>query len=264
VSDRGAGLRSALAAHPRHVLLGALVAGLLAGPTSAAALAAASALVLLALREAPLVLGALAALLAGAALADVRLAALDRSALVRGHVTERVTLLEHPRTRAFETRIAAARLHGERVLVKAPARVRWPRPLAPGAILAVAGRLAALRPHDDHERRRGAHALLLASQIRATGARRGGLLGTLDRVRGRSEGALTRGVPAPQGALARGMVLGQDAALTDDVREDFRATGLAHLVAASGTNVMLLAALVLACAPRSGWGSARGCGWRSR
>jgi hypothetical protein len=137
MSDRGVGLRSTLAAHPRHVLLGALVAGLLAGPTSAAALATASALVLLAVREAPLVLGALVALLAGAALADVRLAALDRSALVRGDVTERVMLLEHPRTRAFATRVAAARLHGERVLVTAPARVRWPRPLAPGAILAV-------------------------------------------------------------------------------------------------------------------------------
>jgi len=254
VSDRVEGLRSALAAHPRHVLLGAAVAGLLAGPSSAAALAAAIALVLVAVRPAPLVLGALVAVLTGAATADLRLAALDRSALVPGDVAARVTLLEHPRARAFNTRVAAARLRGERVLVKAPARVRWPRPVAPGAILAIEGRLAPLRPRDEHERRRGAHALLLASQIRATGARRGGLIGALDGARDRSERALTRGVPAPQGALARGMVLGQDAALTDDVREDFRATGLAHLVAASGANVMLLAALVLACGAALGLG----------
>ena len=121
-------------------------------------------------------------------------------------------------------------------------------------MLAIEGRLAPLGPPDAYERRRGAHALLLAATIRATGARRGGLLGALDGVRDRSERALTRGLPAPQGGLARGMVLGQDAALTDAVRDDFRATGLAHLVAASGANVMLLAALVLALGAALGLG----------
>jgi competence protein ComEC len=250
-SDR---LRVVLADHPRHALLAAFTIGLLAGPWWPPALALAVALVLVAVREAPLVLGALVALLAGAVVADARLAALDRSALVPGEVGARATLLEHPRTRAFGTRVAAARLHGERVLVKAPARVRWPASISPGTVLAFRGRLAPLGPHDDYERRRGAHALLLADAIRATGARRGGLLGALDGVRARSERALTAGVPAPQGALARGMVLGEDAALTEDVREDFRTTGLAHLVAASGANVVLLATLVLALGAAAGLG----------
>ena len=251
---RAASGQAALGRHPRHLLLAALVAGLLAGPSSSAALAAAGALLLLAVRDAALLLGALVALLAGAVLADARLAALERSALALGSVTARVTLLEHPRTRSFDTRVAAVRLHGERVLLKAPARVRWPRAVAPGAIIDVEGRLVALGPRDAHERRRGAHALLVAAAVRATGRRRGGVLGALDGVRARSERALTSGVPAPQGALARGMVLGQDAALTDDVRDDFRATGLAHLVAASGANVMLLAALVLALGALAGLG----------
>ncbi|CAA9502776.1 MAG: Late competence protein ComEC, DNA transport [uncultured Solirubrobacteraceae bacterium] len=251
---RAADAQAALARHPRHLLLAALAAGLLAGPSSAVALAAATALVLVTVRETPLVFGTLAALLAGAAVGDARLAALDRSELAPGDVTARVTLLEHPRTRSFNTRVAAAQLRGERVLVKAPARVAWPRVVAPGIIVAIEGRLAALGPHDAHERRRGAHALLVATTIRATGARRGGLLGALDRVRDRSERALAGGLPAPQGALARGMVLGQDSALTDDVREDFRVTGLAHLVAASGANVMLLAALVLAAGAALGLG----------
>jgi len=246
MAERAASAQAALARQPRHLLLAALVAGLLAGPSSAAALAVAVTLALVAVREAWLLLGVLVALLAGAVVADARLAARDRSALVLGEVAARVTLLEHPRTRSFDTRVAAVALHGERVLVKAPARVRWPRALAPGAILAVEGRLVALGSRDAHERRRGAHALLVAAAIHATGLRRGGVLGALDGVRARSERALTSGVPAPQGALARGMVLGQDAALTDAVREDFRATGLAHLVAASGANVMLLAALMLA------------------
>ena len=240
--------------HPRHALLASFTIGLLAGPWWPPAIALAVALVLVAVRDAPLVLGAIVALLAGAVVADARLTALDRSALVPGEVAARATLLEHPRTRAFGTRVAAARLHGERVLVKAPARVRWPASIAPGTVLAFRGRLAPLGPRDDYERRRGAHALLLAEAIGATGARRGGLLGALDGVRSRSERALTAGMPAQQGALARGMVLGEDAALTEDVREDFRTTGLAHLVAASGANVVLLATLVLALGAAAGLG----------
>jgi competence protein ComEC len=255
MAARSAAAQAALARHPRHLLLAALVAGLLAGPSSAAALAATAALLLAAVRDAPLVFAALVALLAGAAIADARLAALDRSALTSGELTARATLLEPPRTRAFNARVAAAQVNGERVLVKAPARVRWSRPdMATGVIVEIAGRLAPLGPNDAYERRRGAHALLIASSIRATGTRRGGLLGALDGVRDRSERALTHGLPAEQGALARGMVLGQDAALTDDVRENFRTTGLAHLVAASGANVMLLAVLVLALGTALGLG----------
>ena len=204
----------------------------------------------------PLTLGMLVALLAGAVVADARLAAIDRSALVvPSQITTRATLLEHPRIRTFGTRVAAVDLRGERVLVKAPARVRWPAAAAvPGAVIAVAGRLVALAPHDEHERRRGAHAVLRPESIHATGRRRGGPLGVLDGVRARTERALTGGVPVPQGALARGMVLGQDGALTEAVREDFRTTGLAHLVAASGANVILLATLVLALGAAAGLG----------
>src|SRR5688500_5216853 len=122
-------LQALLAAHPRHLVLASVVAGLLVGPASPAALAAALALALVAVRDGPLALGAIVALLAGAAVADARLAALDRSALVSGETAVRATLLEHPRTRAFATRVAAARVRAERVLLKAPARVRWPRRL---------------------------------------------------------------------------------------------------------------------------------------
>ena len=245
---------AALGEHPRHALLAALVVGLLAGTRWPAALALALALVLLGVRAAPLALGTIVMLLGGAVIAQARLAALDRSALLPGPVTARVTLLEHPRTRSFRTRVGAARLGGERVLLEGSARVRWPAAAAPGAMLDVRGRIAPLRARDAYERLRGTHAVLVATEIRAGGARRGGVLGALDGVRARSERALTRGVPPSQGALARGMVLGQDDALSEDVREDFRATGLAHLVAASGANVVLLATLVLALGALAGLG----------
>ena len=243
-----------LAEYPRHVLLAALVSGLLLGPRWPAALALAIVVVMLGMPDGRLALGAIAALLAGAVTADARLTALDRSALVPGAVSARATLLEHPRERSFGTRVAAVRLRGERVLLEAPERVHWPVASAPGVVLEVQGQIARLRPYDAYERVRGTHALLLASSIRDTGARRGGLLGLLDGVRARSERALTHGLPAAEGALARGMVLGQDDALGDDLRADFRTAGLAHLVAASGANVALLAALVLALGALAGLG----------
>jgi competence protein ComEC len=254
--------RAIAARHPRHVVLAALVCGLLAGPRSPPAVGAAVLVALALGRASLLALGAVAATLAGATLAQARLAALDRTALgplVGRQLDLRATLLEHPRERAFGTRVAAIRLasgpgRGERVLLRASAHVRWPDRPRPGAELALTGTLAPLGPFDAYERRRNAHALLRARTIRATGRRRGGLLGLLDGVRERTEHALTSGLAPPQGALARGMVLGQDGALSEPVREDFRAAGLAHLVAASGANVLLLATLVLAIGTAAGLG----------
>lgn len=248
--------------HPRHVLLAAIVAGLLLGPRWPLSLVVAALVAAALTRETLLALAALAALLTGASVAVARLAALDRSALrpLLGHqVDVRATLLEQPRERAFGTRVAAVQLtsrpgRGERVLVRASAHVSWPSRAQPGMELELHGRLTALDAADAYERRRNTHALLRAQTIRATGRRRGGLLGAIDAIRARTERALTSGLPPPQGALARAMVLGQDGALTQGVRDDFRTTGLAHLVAASGANVLLLATLVLAIATAVGFG----------
>jgi competence protein ComEC len=70
-------------------------------------------------------------------------------------------------------------------------------------------------------------------------------LGAIDAMRRRAEVALSADLPGPKAALARGMVLGQDEAISESVRDEFRASGLAHLLAVSGQNVMLLAALAL-------------------
>jgi competence protein ComEC len=255
-------VRALAAEHPRHLLLGALTAGLLAGPRWPLAVAAFVLLAVALARDAAVALGAVALLLLGAGVAAARLAALDRTTLgprLGTTVDVRATLLDHPRTRAFGTRVAPVRIRagpgrGERVLLRVAARLRWPAAAGPGAELAVHGRVQPLGPFDAYERRRDAHAVLRADSLHATGRRRGGVLGLLDRVRARTERALTTGVPQPQGALARGMVLGQDGALTDTVRDDFRATGLAHLVAASGANVLLLATLVLGLATLAGVG----------
>lgn len=91
--------------------------------------------------------------------------------------------------------------------------------------------------------RHGLRALLHAGQITGNGARRGGFTGLIDRMRDRAASALTAGMPAREGALARGFVLGQDAAIDVRTTADFRASGLSHLLAVSGQNVVLLGLL---------------------
>jgi competence protein ComEC len=114
-----------------------------------------------------------------------------------------------------------------------------------GAVLAVSGRIAPLGRYDAYQGRRGAHAALEVDRWRATGGSRGGLPGALDAVRRRAEAGLARGLAPPEGALLAGMVLGQDERLSEEVRTEFKRSGLAHLLAVSGQNVVLLAMLVL-------------------
>ncbi|MGB2694721.1 MAG: ComEC/Rec2 family competence protein, partial [Dehalococcoidia bacterium] len=58
--------------------------------------------------------------------------------------------------------------------------------------------------------------------------------------------ALGRALPEPQAALAQGMLLGQRSAIPTDLMDDLNATGTSHLIAISGQNVSLVAALVIA------------------
>jgi competence protein ComEC len=259
-ANHGAAAASAaleeIRAHRFHALAAGLVTGLLAGPRAAV-------LIVLALALCPLVAGRAlqalvlaAAVLGGAVLADARLQALDRSVLdgrIGQAMSERVVLLEPARARSSGGRTAVAGLGSERVLIRTQGEVTWPATRV-GQELRVHGVLQRLRPGDAWLRPRNVHAVLQADRVDLTERARGGLAGALDRVRERAERALEGGVPRPQAALLRGMVLGQDEALPDETREDFQASGLAHLVAASGQNVMLLAALALGAASVVGLG----------
>jgi competence protein ComEC len=64
-------------------------------------------------------------------------------------------------------------------------------------------------------------------------------------IRERAERGLSRGMPAREAALARGFVLGEDEGVDAKTREDFRRSGLSHLLAVSGENVTLLALLAM-------------------
>ncbi len=70
-------------------------------------------------------------------------------------------------------------------------------------------------------------------------------LGHSGEIRGRAETALGKGMPPREAELARGFVLGEDEAIDPPTVEDFRRSGLSHLLAVSGQNVALLALLAI-------------------
>lgn len=248
-----------IAAHPRHAVLAALAVGLAVAGLAPGLLLCAAGLAALALGPRgpkPLVAGVAVAVLAGGLAGEARLRALGHTALgpLPRQASMRVVVLAPPDRRSFGFTVAPGRIvggaaDGERVVLRVPPAdwrdgPRWPR--APvGAVVAVRGELRPLGSFDGAEARRHAHGVLRVRELRATGARRGGAAGALDAIRSRAERALGEGLPGAQAALARGMVLGQDHAISDEVQERMRVTGLSHLVAASGANVALLAALVL-------------------
>jgi len=64
-------------------------------------------------------------------------------------------------------------------------------------------------------------------------------------IRERAAASLGRGMPQREAELARGFVLGEDEGIDAATKEDFRRSGLSHLLAVSGENVTLLALLAM-------------------
>jgi competence protein ComEC len=256
--------------YPRHLVLFALAGGLALGPLSRPAALAATAAAAAVPGRRGLATVAAGAVLLGAVIADARLTALDAGTL-RSLEGQRwqgtATLLEPVRVHGSHAaarvrlsgldEVAVARLRVPGASGGGPPRERaagsdggpgsgarraWP---GVGAVVALAGRVAPLGRYDAFQRRRGAHAALEVDGMRQTGAWRGGLPGALDATRRRAEHGLARGLAPPEAALLSGMVLGEDERLSEAVRTDFQRSGLAHLLAVSGQNVVLLAMLVL-------------------
>jgi competence protein ComEC len=255
--------RATLAEAPRHVVLAALVGGLLAGPLSGAAVAATAALFALAPASAPLAAAGVGAVILGGGIAESRADAIDHGPAERLHgrvVAGKAVVLEPPRRRPRGVSVARVRLidgpaAGDAVVLRIRHAFTWP-PV--GGEIAYRGAAGAVDGPETWQARRGAHALVDATSARATGGRRGGPAGVLDAIRVRATRALAGDVPLTEGALLRGMVLGDDADVPDDLRSAFEVTSLAHLLAVSGQNVVLLASLVAAA------GTALGAGLRGR
>ena len=161
-----------------------------------------------------------------------------------GHVERvRVVVDGQPRPGIFGSS-AIARLDGH------PVELRARELLEQGAVVEVSGSLAAVPPSIGGFDRRtwlahqGVHETLAARSLAVLG-RRGGVQGVLDRLRHGARAALQAGGDDEASRIATGVALGGTAALGDGTLEHFRASGLAHLLAVSGGNIVLLVAAVL-------------------
>ena len=256
---------------PYHVGLAAFVGGLLCcgAQQPATALAALVVGIGLALLRAPgLGLVAAALVICGSLVGGWRLHSIDapqRSLHAGASLSARAYLLERPRFARFgssaEVQLVSGAARGAHVLARVPTTLRWPYAVAPGVELDVAGLLERPRKsagdsfdYPAYLRRRGIRFELALERLRATGARRGGLTGMVDSLRLRAERGLAAGLSTRNGDLLSGMVLGEDQRIGDDVKDDFRRSGLAHLLAVSGQNVMLLGALALPLLALAGLG----------
>ena len=197
-------------------------------------------------RPAPIAVAGLVCALAGAAWSahGVAARAADPLRALVGHVEgARVAIDGPPRPGPFGTS-AIARLRGH------PVELRARGALQQGMIVLVTGSLAPVAPpRGGFDRRewlahQGVHETLAARSMVVVG-RRGGLWGALDGLRRSAREALAAGGDDRSARIATGVALGGTGTLDEDTLEAFRASGLAHLLAVSGGNIVLLVAAVL-------------------
>jgi len=183
------------------------------------------------------------AALAGAGAGCLRLDAIDSGALRSppgARVSVRGFVAATP-TRSGGTISVRVDTPRGRVLVEAP-EPRGDLPI--GREIDAVGSLRAAPPWErEYLARNGIAEVLAAGRIRLTGRVRGGLAGAIDGIRDRAATALGRGTSQDAAALLRGFVLGEADRIDAATVSDFRRSGLAHLLAVSGENVLLLALL---------------------
>jgi competence protein ComEC len=221
--------------------------------SAAAAVAAAAVAAALAARDRRARLGgaACAVALGGWWWGSHRLDALDRSVLVaRLGTAERavVEVAEPPRPGRYETRVRALVVRWGDLRAREPVLLELPPGRAPpqGATLSLLGQLRQPRgpSHGFDERswlrRHGVHVVLRAETWRVVG-RRGGLGAVADRVHAWLARDGAPGLGGERKAVLEGVVLGEDQGLSDTLKQRFRASGLYHLLAVSGSNVACVA-----------------------
>lgn len=189
---------------------------------------------------------------------SARLDALDRSVLL-AHVdtAERTSLVvTGPARRSrFELRVPAQVRRFGRLRFREAVQLELPLGRSPpqGAVIEAVTTVRLPRPpkngFDERTwlRHHGIHVVLHADRWRVTG-RRGGLGGVADRLRGALAGSIAPGLHGERRGIVEGVVLGDEQSLSEVLRQRFRASGLYHLLAVSGQNVVLVAGGALALA----------------
>ena len=182
---------------------------------------------------------------------SARLDALDRSELLtRVDTSERalLTVTAPPRRSRFELRVPAEVQRFGRFRFREAVLLELPLGRSPpqGAVIETVATVrlprAAKNGFDETTwlRHRGVHVVVHADRWRLVG-RRGGIGGIADRLRAGLAGSIAPGLEGDRRGIVEGVVLGDEQSLPLGLRQDFRASGLYHLLAVSGQNVVLVA-----------------------
>jgi competence protein ComEC len=192
--------------------------------------------------------------LAGAWAGSLRLEGLDRSVLegeVGRAALARVEVTGPARRSEFASRIPVRVIRFGALEPNERARLDLPPERSPpqGALLEVVASVVRPRgPEEDggfdeasYLRRQGIHVVLRGGAYRIVG-KRGGLGGIADRLRAVVLRSLDGAPAGERRAVLAGIVLGEDQGLSAGLRQQFRASGLYHLLAVSGQNVAYVVA----------------------
>jgi len=189
---------------------------------------------------------------------SARLDRLDRSALlpeVGRAETALVVVTAAPRRGRFDLKLPVRVRRFGLLALDEPAQLELPLGRAPpqGGVLEVRAEAKLPRgpSHGFDERtwlkRRGIHVVLAGDRWRIVGHRHG-LGGLGDRVHRWLARSVSGSLHGERRGVLLGVVLGEEQGIGDRLRQDFRASGLYHLLAVSGQNVALVAAGALTLA----------------
>jgi competence protein ComEC len=127
--------------------------------------------------------------------------------------------------------------------------------LSPGDRVEVDGLVVPLTgDFGSYLRHRGYPATLSVQRVRRRGPASAPWMRAAQDVRSALRGSLGRLFPERQAGLLMGLLLGDTTRLDRGVEEDFRATGLSHLTAVSGQNLVMFVTPILAIAAATGMG----------
>lgn len=167
------------------------------------------------------------------------------------------TMASDPRSFSFgwgaEVTLRRLELRDQVVKLSARAWLRGrarPPPLEPGQPVSGTGTLGLLRPghsgFEDHLIRRGAIGMVTVTRLRSRGPPANPALRLANLVRRAVRRGAEAALPDREAGLLLGLSIGDTERLVAEVEEDFRATGLGHLLAVSGANVAMFLVPVLA------------------
>ena len=135
---------------------------------------------------------------------------------------------------------------GEEVLEGGKLRVSSPDLSAGvGDEVRVVGEISEAEPFDGFDygrylRTQGISGLLYAQSVEPVEGQRG----WVGMIHDRTDAALSYGLQPDEAAIVRGIVIGDRSRISEEVEEDFRRSGIAHILAISGIHVAVLSAAV--------------------